>query len=61
MNELIIAAGLFLVLEGLVYGCFPNGVKKMAEEIQSIANETLRTFGLVSVIVGLLIIWFMLS
>ncbi|MFK7901472.1 MAG: DUF2065 domain-containing protein [Nitratireductor sp.] len=57
MNELIISVGLFFVLEGIVYALFPNGVKRMAEELPNIPTETLRTFGLGAMIFGLLIVW----
>lgn len=61
LNELIIALGLFFILEGCIYAAFPNGVKKMAEEMPRIPIETLRTFGLGSIIVGLIIIWLAMS
>ncbi len=58
MQELIIALGLFLVFEGLIYAVFPNGVKKMAEELPSIPDSSLRTFGVVVIALGVLIVWF---
>lgn len=57
MNELIIALGLFLIIEGIVYAIFPDGIKRMAEELPNIPTETLRTFGLGAVIAGLVVIW----
>ena len=58
MQELIIALGLFLVLEGLIYALFPNGVKKMAEQLPMVPDQSLRTFGVVVVALGVLVIWF---
>jgi uncharacterized protein YjeT (DUF2065 family) len=57
LKELIIALGLFLVLEGLIYVLFPNGVKRMAQELPSIPDQTLRTFGAVVIAVGVFIVW----
>ena len=58
MQELIIALGLFIVLEGLIYALFPNGVKKMAEQLPMVPDQSLRTFGVVVVALGVLVIWF---
>ena len=57
MNELIIAAGLFLVLEGLIYAAFPGGIKRMAEQLPSIPDQTLRVFGIVAMAIGVGIVW----
>lgn len=57
MNELIISLGLFLIIEGAIYAVFPNGVKRMAEELPNMPTETLRTFGLGAIIAGLVVIW----
>ena len=57
MNELVIAFGLFLVLEGLVYAAFPSGVKRIALEIPKIADSTLRNFGVIAMMIGVAIIW----
>jgi uncharacterized protein YjeT (DUF2065 family) len=57
LKELIIAAGLFLVLEGLIYALFPNGVKKMAEQLPSIPDQSLRTMGVIAMFAGVVIVW----
>ncbi|WP_075996813.1 DUF2065 domain-containing protein [Salaquimonas pukyongi] len=57
MNELIIAAGLFLVLEGLIYAVFPGGIKRMAEQLPFIPDQTLRTLGIVVMTIGVGIVW----
>lgn len=57
MQDLIVALGLFLVLEGLIYALFPNGVKRMAETLPTIADQTLRNFGLGAVALGVAIVW----
>jgi uncharacterized protein YjeT (DUF2065 family) len=58
LQELIIALGLFLVLEGLIYALFPSGVKKMAEQLPMIADQSLRMFGVLIIGLGVLIVWF---
>jgi uncharacterized protein YjeT (DUF2065 family) len=58
LKELIIAAGLFLVLEGLIYALFPNGVKKLAEQMPGIPDQSLRTMGVIAMAIGVGIVWF---
>jgi len=57
LQELIIALGLFLVLEGLIYALFPAGVKRMAEQVPFISDQTLRSIGAVAIGLGVLIVW----
>lgn len=56
-QELVIAFGLFLVLEGLIYAVLPGGVKRIAREVPQIPDGTLRNFGLIAMVVGVAIIW----
>lgn len=58
MQELVIAFGLFLVLEGLVYAAFPGAVRRIAAELPRIPDGTLRNFGVIAMIIGVALIWF---
>ena len=58
MKELIIAFGLFLFIEGILYALFPSKMKNMLEKIKSISEGKLRTGGLIFSIIGFLIIWY---
>jgi len=57
MQELAIAFGLFLVLEGLLYAAFPGGVKRIAREVPNMPDATLRNFGVVAMMIGVGLIW----
>ena len=57
MDDLIVAVGLVLVLEGLVYAIFPGHMRKMVEEISKISDGTMRNFGLGALCVGVFIVW----
>ncbi|MBL4600083.1 MAG: DUF2065 domain-containing protein [Rhizobiaceae bacterium] len=57
MNELIIAIGLLLVFEGLIYSLVPGGMKRMAAELMQMPDATLRVFGIVIMAVGVLLVW----
>lgn len=57
MSELVIAIGLVLVLEGLIYCIMPGMMKRMAAELPQIPDSTLRVVGLVVMTVGVLLVW----
>ena len=59
MKELIIAFGLFLFIEGIVYALFPSKMKNMLKKIDTIKDNQLRTGGLIFAIIGFLIIWYL--
>ena len=61
MKELIIAFGLFLFIEGILYAIFPSKMKNMILKLSQISNEQLRFGGLVFVILGFVIIWYLKS
>ena len=58
MNELIIAFGLFLFIEGALYAIFPSKMKNMMLKLKDVNNNQLRTGGLIFAIIGFIIIWF---
>ena len=58
MNELIIAVGLFLFIEGILYALFPSKMKNMLKKIDLIKDSQLRFGGLMFSIIGFLIIWY---
>ena len=58
MDELIIAFGLLLILEGLLYAMFPSHMKNMLNQIKELPASKLRSGGLVFAIIGFIIIWF---
>ena len=58
MKELIIAFGLFLFIEGILYALFPSKMKSMLLKLNEVNNGQLRTGGLIFAIIGFLIIWY---
>ena len=58
MKELIIAFGLFLFIEGVLYALFPSKMKNMLKKLEFIKNNQLRVGGLFFAIVGFVIIYF---
>ena len=56
-SELVVAFGLFLVIEGVIYSLFPGAVKRMLEHVRTVPIQTLRAGGLFSVALGVLTVW----
>jgi|TARA_Y100000992_G_scaffold193754_1_gene131661 uncharacterized protein YjeT (DUF2065 family) len=61
MNELIIAFGLFLFIEGALYAIFPSKMKNMIMKLSEIKDNQLRFGGLIFLVIGFLIIWYFKS
>ena len=58
MKELIIAFGLFLFIEGILYAIFPLKMKSMLKKIEIISEIQLRVAGLVFAVLGFVIIYY---
>ena len=59
MEELIIAFGLFLFIEGILYAIIPSKMKSMLKKIELIKDSQLRTGGLIFTFIGFIIIYYM--
>ena len=58
MKELIIAFGLFLFIEGILYALFPSKMKNILKKMEIIKDSQLRSGGLVFAVIGFIIIWY---
>ena len=58
MKELIIAFGLFLFVEGILYAMFPSKMKNMLKKLELIKNSQLRSGGLIFAVLGFVIIYY---
>ena len=61
MNELVIAFGLFLFVEGILYALFPSKMKSMLKKLDLLKDSQLRSGGLVFAVIGFVIIYFVKS
>ena len=61
MNELIIAFGLFLFIEGILYAIFPSKMKNMLKKLDLINVNQLRVGGLIFAFLGFIIIYYIKS
>ncbi|HVK92361.1 MAG TPA: DUF2065 domain-containing protein [Mycoplana sp.] len=57
MTDFLTGIAFFLVIEGLVYALAPSSLKRMASMLPGIADSQLRFFGLVSIALGVGLVW----
>ena len=58
MKELVIAFGLLLFIEGILYALFPSKMKSMLKTIEKLEISQLRTGGLIFALIGFVIVWY---
>jgi uncharacterized protein YjeT (DUF2065 family) len=61
MNELVIAFGLFLFIEGILYALFPAKMKTMLKKLELVKDSQLRSGGLIFAVIGLVIVYLIKS
>ncbi len=61
MNELVIAFGLFLFIEGILYALFPAKMKSMLKKLELVKDSQLRSGGLIFAVIGFVIIYLIKS
>ena len=59
MRELVIAFGLFLFIEGILYALFPSKMKCMLKKLDLVKDNQLRFGGLIFTILGFVIVYYM--
>ena len=61
MRELVIAFGLFLFIEGILYALFPAKMKSMLKKLELVKDSQLRSGGLIFGVIGFIIIYYIKS
>jgi uncharacterized protein YjeT (DUF2065 family) len=56
MDEIFIAVGLLLFIEGILYTIFPGNMKKMLNSMKDLSEQKLRAGGFIFAIIGFIII-----
>ena len=57
MSDFIVAIGLVFAIEGLVFAAFPGAAKRLAANALESPENTLRIAGVVSAVLGIVIVW----
>ena len=58
MKELVIAIGLLLFIEGMLYALFPSKMKNMLKIIEKLPVNQLRVSGFLFALIGFIIVWY---
>ena len=61
MCELVIAFGLFLFIEGILYALYPAKMKSILKKLELVKDSQLRSGGLIFALIGFIIIYFIKS
>jgi uncharacterized protein YjeT (DUF2065 family) len=57
MWDFIVAIGLVLALEGLLFAAFPGAAKQAMASVLETPDQVLRGVGIGSALIGILVIW----
>ena len=59
MSDLITAIGLLFFIEGLLLAMFPSRIKNMLRVVENMSENKLRYSGILFLLIGFIIIWYM--
>jgi uncharacterized protein YjeT (DUF2065 family) len=57
INDLLVGVGFLLVIEGLLFAALPAFMRSALASVQVTPDHVLRAVGLVSAVIGLIVIW----
>jgi len=57
MRDLWTGLALVLVIEGILYALFPEGMKRIAARAMAVPPQVLRASGLFAAAIGVVIVW----
>jgi uncharacterized protein len=57
MRDLATAVALVLVIEGILYSLFPDGMKRMVAQVVVVPAPALRATGLLAAAIGVAAVW----
>lgn len=59
LTYLIVGIALVLAVEGFVYAFFTDQVRRLLTKLQDVPDRKLRSGGLLALVLGIAILWFM--
>lgn len=57
MPELLLALGLVLVIEGLLYALVPAKLRAMMASMQKLSDDQMRMGGVIAMTIGVAVVW----
>jgi len=58
MSDFLVAIGLVLALEGILFAAFPGAVKQAMTHVTETPDGLLRIIGIASAVIGVVVVWF---
>jgi uncharacterized protein len=59
MTDFLVALGLVFVIEGLIFAASPAAAKNAMAHVLETPDNVLRVVGIVSAVIGVVLVWFM--
>jgi uncharacterized protein YjeT (DUF2065 family) len=59
MSDFLVALGLLFAIEGLTFAAFPQAAKRAMANVMETPDTTLRFIGILSALLGVVLIWVM--
>ena len=56
-RDVVMALGLVLVIEGLLYALLPGHLKRMMETIRALSDDQIRVGGVSAIALGVVVVW----
>jgi uncharacterized protein YjeT (DUF2065 family) len=57
VSDLVVALGLALAIEGIIFAAFPDAVKRAMQDAAQTPTERMRIVGIGSAVIGVVIVW----
>jgi uncharacterized protein len=57
VSDLVVALGLALAIEGILFAAFPDAVKRAMQDAAQTPAERMRIVGIGSAVIGVVIVW----
>ena len=57
MQDFLTGLAFVLIIEGVLYALFPDGAKRMMDEMQKISTGSIRLGGLSALAIGVVAVW----
>ncbi|MDV7341182.1 DUF2065 domain-containing protein [Terasakiella sp. A23] len=57
MTDFLVAIGLAIAIEGILYALFPDGMKRMMMQILAMPSNSVRATGITIAMIGVAIVW----
>ncbi len=57
MLDFLVAVGLVFVIEGIVFAVLPGMTKRAMSHVLETPDSVMRTVGIVSAVIGVLLVW----